>query len=209
MLVFHRSLKLHERTALDGGDPDIPSLFALRSSRGDAPAIDELGIAQLDRLVGWIDCAGDALAPSMAVVEVDSDVPGGLPVGADVGDGGKRGVAVGGAAGKPEDFVVKSAAAAIPEVFAGSEVEPVEIAAKIPGLVRFVDDLDEAVGGVHGVVEGQTGVNARGGQDLKEGVVLRVGGVFVPGSAPPSTAEPRHGGDFGETVAAFEGSSAG
>src|SRR5580658_1459795 len=109
MLVFHRSLKLHERTALDGGDPDIPLLFALRSSRGDAPAIDELGIAQLDRLVGWIDCAGDALAPSMAVVEVDSDVPGGLPVGADVGDGGKRGVAVGGAAGKPEDFVVKSA----------------------------------------------------------------------------------------------------
>ena len=79
----------------------------------------------------------------------------------------------------------------------------------IPGFVRLVNKLNEAVGRVHGVVEGQAGVDARGGQDLEEGVVLGVGGIVVAGGAPPSAAEPWLGGNAGEAVAAFEGSSAG
>ena len=43
-------------------------------------------------------------------------------------------VAVGGAAGESENLVVEGAAALIPEVVAGGEVEPVEVAAQIQVL---------------------------------------------------------------------------
>ena len=59
------------------------------------------------------------------------------------------------------------------------------------------------------VVEGQAGVDAGGGENLEEGVVFGVGGVLVAGRAEPSAAEPRHGGNFIEAVAAFESRGSG
>ena len=72
-----------------------------------------------------------------------------------------------------------------------------------------IHELNELIVGVLHVIEGEAGIDARGGEDLEEGVVLGVGGVVVAGGVKKAAAEPGFRGGFCEAVSGFDGDGSG
>src|SRR5579862_1369984 len=142
-----------------------------RASVSVSPVVDHLGVPVLQVVSGWIDGGGDAFPPRAAVVEIQRDAAGRLPVSARVDERRKGGVPICRPAYITEHFVVICAAAEIPEVPGGSQPQPMQIGANGELARRLVGELHELVRAVHQVVERGPGVNARCGQELEEGVV--------------------------------------
>jgi len=112
---------------------DAPHLLDGPLSNGLAPvktpAIHQLDISELCIAVAGIDVGDDGFPPGMRIVEIHSQCLRGLPVCADIGNGGKRGVLIAGQSNIAEDFAIVCAAALIPQILFRAELEPVEIAA--------------------------------------------------------------------------------
>src|SRR5579885_225987 len=173
------------------------------------PAVDEFCVAVLGVAVVGIDFADGALAPHMRVIEIGGDIFRYLPVGADIDKRSQRGKAVAGASGVSEDLVVVSAAARIPKVLSGGQLQPVQIGAQGEFADGLLCHLDECIGAVHEVIERYARIDARCGENLEESVVGAVRRIVVTSASEPSSAEPGTACCLAHLIATFDGSGAG
>src|ERR1700744_766066 len=95
-----------------------------------APAIKKLRVSELCVVTGRIDGGDGALPPRISVIEVERDSAVDGPVGADVRHRSKRAVPVGRAPGEAEDLIVEGSAALVPEILAGGQLKPMQVAAQ-------------------------------------------------------------------------------
>src|ERR1700679_2701183 len=113
-----------------------------------------------------------------------------------------------GPSGHAEHLVIECPTTLVPDVFAGSKLQPVQVAAQFPLGRWAIDDLYKLVREVHQIVERDPRIDARGGQKLKEGTVLVIRGIVVSAAAPPTAAQPRCAGHVQQLIPSFEIGSA-
>src|SRR5579862_6941768 len=116
---------------------------------------------------------------------------------------------VAGASRKSKHLVVECAASLVPEILARSELDPVQIASQFPRMQWAIDDLYEPILKVHQIVDRESSIAARSGQQFHECAVLVVVRIIISAASKPAAAQPGRAGNMKQLVTTLYGSGAG
>src|SRR6185503_8343488 len=156
-----------------------------------SPFVNEFGIAKLSVLTSWIDSGGNPSPSSVTVIEVRCDALGRLPTGGEIDHRGHRSMAVAGASHIPEDLLVESTAAQVPEVLLRRELQPMNIGAEIEPFRWSIYNLDEAVSIVHQVVKRKVRINPGRRKHLEKCLMTLIERVRIATAVKVATTYPR------------------